>query len=101
MRDEELYQQILGLHSPWSVDQGELDQEASEINVNVEHPRGTKFCCPECDRELPCHDHTEPRRSRCLDSCQLKTFLVARAPRVNRPCGGGKKYKQCCLRFEN
>jgi len=78
----------LGLNSPWSIDQVDLEQEASEIRVNVWHRRRTKSCCPECDLQLPCHDHTEPLRLRHLDSCQFKTILVTRAPRVKCPTDG-------------
>lgn len=68
----------------------ELDREASEIRVKVDHPRGVKFCCPDCTTELSCHDHTEERRWRHLDSCQFKTILVARIPRVKCPTHGVK-----------
>lgn len=90
MQDKELYQHILGLDSPWSVSEVELDIDSEEIRVHVSHPRGTKFACPECERELPCYDHAEGRRWRHLDSCQYKTILVGRAPRVNCPEHGVK-----------
>lgn len=90
MQDKELYQQILGLNSPWSVRDVELDHDHSEIRVSVEHPRGAKFCCPDCQTSLACHDHTEERRWRHLDSCQFKTILVARVPRVRCPEHGVK-----------
>jgi transposase len=90
MQDKELYQAILGLDSPWTVSEVELDCESGEIRCFVDHPRGTKFCCPECTQELPCHDHAEERRWRHLDSCQFKTFLIARLPRVNCPEHGVK-----------
>jgi transposase len=90
MQDKELYQQILGLASPWTVECVKLDVEASEILVKVEHPRGTKFCCPQCDKLLPCYDHGEERRWRHLDSCQFKTILSAKVPRVNCPEHGVK-----------
>ncbi|MEM6777461.1 MAG: ISL3 family transposase [Planctomycetota bacterium] len=90
MQDKELYQHILGLSTPWSVNDVTLDQEKSEIRVQVEHARGTKFCCPECGDHLSCHDHTEERRWRHLDSCQFKTILVARIPRVKCPVHGVK-----------
>ena len=64
MQDKDLYQQILGLDSPWTVSDVELDHEQHEIRVHVNHPRGAKFCCPECQRELPCHDHAKERRWR-------------------------------------
>lgn len=85
MQDKELYQQILGLSSPWTVSDVQLDHDAQEIRVRAEHPRGAKFCCPECSTELPCHDHAAERRWRHLDSCQFKTVLIARTPRVKCP----------------
>jgi len=90
VQDKELYQQILGLISPWSVSDVELDHGESEIRVKVGHPRGVKFCCPDCEAQLPCHDHTEERRWRHLDSCQFKTILIARIPRVKCPTHGVK-----------
>ena len=59
MQDKELYQHILGLTSPWTVSGVKLDIPAEEIQVRVEHPAGTKFCCPECQKELACYDHAE------------------------------------------
>ncbi len=40
MQDKELYQQILGLTSPWTVSEVKLDMPSQEIRVRVEHPRG-------------------------------------------------------------
>lgn len=85
MQDKELYQAILGLVSPWTVSEVDMDIESGEIRVHVSHPRRTKFGCPECERQLPCHDHAEARSWRHLDSCQFKTLLIARVPRVNCP----------------
>lgn len=90
MQDKELYQQILGLSSLWLVSDVQLDQPAQEVRVRVEHPRGAKFCCPECGTELACHDHADERRWRHLDSCQFKTVLIARTPRVKCPEHGVK-----------
>lgn len=94
MEDRELYQHILGIESPWSVSEVEFHTFSEEIRVHVEHPRGAKSCCPECERELPCYDHAETRRWRHLDSCQFKTILVARPPRVKCPEHG---VKNVCL----
>ena len=82
MQDLELYQQILGVASPWTVCAVALDRAEQEIRVRVEHPRGAQFPCPECRRELACYDHAEERRWRHLDSCQFKTVVVAAPPRV-------------------
>lgn len=88
MQDKELYQQILGLSSPWTVSDVQLDHDAQEIRVHVEHPRGAKFQCPECATECPCFDHAPERRWRHLDSCQFKTVLIAKSPRVDCPTHG-------------
>ena len=91
MQDRELYQEIPGLKSPWSVSQVTLDLEQQQVDVFVEHPSGTKFCCPECSEALPCYDHTSQRQWRHLDSCQFKTMLHASIPRVNCPQHGVKQ----------
>jgi hypothetical protein len=88
MQDKDLYQHILGLTSPWTVRDVKLDMENQEIQVQVDHPSGTRFCCPECQQDLPCYDHGEERQRRHLDSCQFKTILVARVPRVDCPKRG-------------
>lgn len=85
MQDTELYQHILGLRSPWSVADVQLDVERQRIDVHVQHPAGTRFDCPECGRSLACYDHARPRQWRHLDSCQFKTILHAAVPRVDCP----------------
>lgn len=90
MQDKELYQTILCLDTPWQVADVELDLKEGEIRVSVEHPRGVKFDCPECGCSLACFDHGEERRWRHLDSCQFKTILVAKVPRVKCPEHGVK-----------
>ncbi len=73
MQDKELFQVILGLDSPWTVAEVELDTDAGEDLCDVDHPRGTKFCCPDVTA-LPCYDHTDERRWRHLDSCHTRRF---------------------------
>lgn len=90
MQDRELYQEILGLKSPWTVSKVSLDVSRQQVDVYIEHPDGTKFCCPECTESLPCYDHTSERQWRHLDSCQFQTHLHARIPRVNCPEHGVK-----------
>lgn len=91
MQDKELYQHILGLCEPWSVSNVQLDVENEQIVIDVEHPRGTKFGCPQCNRALGCYDHASARQWRHLDSCQFKTILRASVPRVNCPEHGVKQ----------
>ena len=91
MQDTELYQSILGLASPWSVTAVKLNLEQQQLDVYVAHPRGTKFCCPECEEPLSCYDHVPDRQWRHLDSCQLQTILHADVPRVQCPTHGVKQ----------
>ena len=93
MQDKELYQHLLGLDSPWSVSEVTLNMEEQQIDVCVEHPSGTKFCCPECGRSLACYDHVRDRQWRHLDSCQFKTILHAAVPRVQCPEHGVKQVR--------
>jgi len=88
MQDKELYQQILGLSSPRSVADVQLDRDVQEIRGRDEHPQRTKFRCCMCDSECPIHDYTDERRWRHLDSCQFKTFLIVTPPRVKCPTLG-------------
>lgn len=85
MRDTELYHHLLGLVAPWAVSEVELSVPDGRVDVWVEHPRGTRFACPECERELAVYDHSEVRAWRHLDSCGFLTYLHARPPRVDCP----------------
>jgi transposase len=85
MHDTELYRQILGLEKPWFVGKVDLNVTGQQVDVFVEHEPGVSWPCPECNRELACRDHAEERAWRHLDSCQFRTFLHARVPRVDCP----------------
>lgn len=93
MHETEFYQQILGLTSPWRVADVKLDTTAQQVDIHVDHPEGTNFCCPECGIELACYDHAPARRWRHLDTMQFKTILHAAPPRVNCPEHGVKQVK--------
>jgi len=85
MKDTELYSQILGQTEPWFVETVELTTADARVDIHVEHGNGVRWTCPACGRELACRDHAEPRVWRHLDTCQFKTFLHARIPRVDCP----------------
>ena len=93
MRDLELYRHLLGLESPWTVTRVELAVEAGRVDVWAGHPRGVRWPCPECGRELPAHDHTPERAWRHLDSCQFVTYLHAEPPRVACPEHGVRQIR--------
>jgi transposase len=82
MHDRQLYQQILGITSPWQVERVELALEEGEVRVFLEHDPQSTWCCPECGRECPLHDHQPQRVWRHLDTCQYRTLLHASLPRT-------------------
>jgi transposase len=88
MRDVELYRHLLGLELPWTVARVELEIKEQRVDVWAEHGEGMRWSCPECSVALPLYDHSEERSWRHLDSCQFKTFLHARPPRVQCPQHG-------------
>jgi transposase len=73
MESKELYRHLLGLHEPWTVARVDLDMAKQHVDVYVEHPRGTRFGCPECGQEYAVYDHLAERAWRHLDSCQFLT----------------------------
>lgn len=82
MRDSELYRAILGLESPWTVARVSLDVKERRVDVYAEHEKRKTWPCPACGAPCGLHDHDEERTWRHLDSCQFKTLLHARIPRV-------------------
>ena len=105
MDSVELYRQLLGLTAPWAVERVELDIVKKRVEVDVGHPAGQRFSCPECGRELGVYDHQAERVWRHLDSCQFLTYLHARAPRVSCPEHGVRQvtlpWAQAGSRFTN
>lgn len=93
MRDVDLYGQILGIKSPWFVDKVNLQTSEGRVDIWLEHKSKVLWTCPECGRELTCRDHAEERIWRHLDTCQFKTFIHARIPRVDCPEHGVKQVK--------
>ena len=64
MHERELYDRLLGLSAPWFVADVNLDTEAQQVDVFVDHAKGTSFCCPECGKQCPVYDHTTKPRGR-------------------------------------
>lgn len=84
MEPTELYRQIFGIEEPWIVSEVQLDAEASELHVTVNHRRSNGLACPECGTACAGYDHT-PRTWRHLDTCQHKTLIHCDVPRVECP----------------
>jgi transposase len=83
MQDGELYRQILGIQSPWRVEDVELRLDDREVHVQLVCEQ-RELPCPSCGTLCPQHD-ARPRRWRHLDTCQFQTILCAPVPRVRCP----------------
>ncbi len=83
MNDKKLYEQILGINSPWRVEHVDLKLGEGQIVIGVEGSTDVEVC-PECGRRCARYD-TSQRRWRHLDTCQYQTILIARVPRIK--CG--------------
>mgnify|MGYP000398005746 CR=1 FL=1 len=82
MRDKDLYMQILGIQALWKVTEVVLSVATGEVRGRVEHAPGVRSACSQCETPCPGYDHRS-RTWRYLDTCQLKTLIVAKVPRVN------------------
>lgn len=60
----------------------ELDLEAGEVQVYLEHKKTASWPCPECGQACPLHDHQPQPIWRHLDTCQYQTLLQAELPRT-------------------
>ncbi|GAB1456024.1 ISL3-like element ISEc53 family transposase [Spirochaetota bacterium] len=81
MEDRELYQKLLGISQPWNVKNVELNASEGKVTVTLDHDKGTKFKCPECNNESAVYDHRK-RQWRHLDSCGFITIIEADVPRI-------------------
>jgi transposase len=93
MQDTELYRQLLGLNTPWTVTRVELKVKEQRVEVWAGHLEDIRWACPECAGDLPLYDHAEERTWRHLDSCQFQTHLHARPPRVDCPTHGVRQVR--------
>ena len=87
-----LYASLLGLTSPWEIQDVEMKAGVGEVHIHVALPEGVRWVCPECQAEAPIHDHQE-RTWRHLDTCQFKTLVHARVPRLDCPAHGIRQLK--------
>ena len=82
MNDKQLYAQILGISSPWSVDSVTLSLESNTVTVHLAFDKAHSFSCPECGLSCPRYDQ-KARKWRHLDTCQLETLIECDVPRIN------------------
>jgi transposase len=83
MDDRTLYKAILGLEEPWYVEGVEVGE--GEVRVRLDRRAEARLECPECSRAVRGYDRSPERQWRHLDTCQYRTVLTARIPRVECP----------------
>jgi transposase len=81
MDELDLYDQILNLSSPWSVEQVILNKDAQRVDVSVFCDTDTLLNCPKCHQISSRYD-LRKRTWRHLDTCQYPTWIHAGIPRV-------------------
>ena len=79
---EAFYQKLLNPPKPWNVSKVEISEDGSRVDVWLTHEQYT-FLCSECHCPAPTYDHMPERVFQHLDTCESKTFLHVRLPRVN------------------
>lgn len=84
MRDSELYEALLGLEQPWSVEAVELQLAAGEVHIRVARASTPPLTCPRCGKVAPGYDQ-RPRSWRHLETFQYRTLIQAQVPRVDCP----------------
>jgi len=76
------YSQLLGLVSPWTISDIDLNVDAATLTISVVEIDAASFPCPECGTTSSRYDHATERRWRHLDTMQFTTEIVARLPRI-------------------
>ncbi len=78
---EEFYGGLLGVGSPWEVEEIVRDAKIHEVWVHIVFADGEPALCPTCGKEMPIHDR-KTRKWRHLNSCNHKTIIESEIPRV-------------------
>lgn len=79
MNEKDFYQRLLGVEAPWKVTGVDLDLEHQRVEVEVSCE--LVEWVDEAGRRAHIHGYEE-RRWRHLDTCQCKTWVKAKVPRV-------------------
>lgn len=91
----EHYAQLLGINSPWFIDDVNLDLGDYRLDIYVDYT-GNTGACPECGCTSPRYDDREERVWRHLDAMQFTTYIHSRVPRVHCSAHGVKTVTTSC-----
>src|SRR5690606_11094005 len=86
MQSEQLFEEAMGVNSPWYVGETRFDAEARTLTIQVYFRAGNRFEYPGIAGEHPVHD-TQTKRYRHLNFFEYECFLQVRVPRVKLPDG--------------
>jgi transposase len=82
MKDTALYEQLLGLKSPWSVSLVDMSMTDQRVTVHVALKEGQVWADP-TNEQARAHIHGwKTRQWRHLDTCQFETIIEARVPQL-------------------
>ena len=82
MKDTALYEQLLGLKSPWSVKSVDLSLTEQRVVVEVVLKRGLAWVDPTDNTKRAHINGWRERQWRHLDTCQFETLIKARVPQL-------------------
>ena len=82
MKDTALYEQLLGLKSPWSVKSVDLFLDEQRVVVEVVVKRGQVWADPTDNTKRAHINGWAERQRRHLDTCQFETIIKARIPQL-------------------
>lgn len=88
MNLESFYQRVINPPSPWTVSKVEISDDSTRVDVWLIHQEHYRFSCHACHTPSPTYDHAPERTWQHLDTCECKTYLHARIPRVQCPKHG-------------
>ena len=82
----DLFSELIKLDSKWQISSIETNDDTEEITINVNYVNKTAKC-PKTQEDCKIYDKQAERRWRHLDTCQYKTFISCRVPRVKNSNG--------------
>ncbi len=88
---KKFYEHLLHLKDPWYVDSVVVEEQGNRVDVYVKHRNPIRVACPVCNEFFGMYDHAPERIFEHLNTCQMRTFVHIRLPRVNCPNHGIKQ----------
>ena len=82
----DFYARSANVLKPWKVVEVEICPETQSVEVRVECEDGTVWTDPKTRERAHVHEWRE-RRWRHLDTCEYKTVIIAKVPRLKLPSG--------------